>query len=74
MTSRTGERRDQPTDLRVVMLEQDADAADRKVIEVRSEVTMLETRLNRMIGILVGILVSTTTASILLAINLVIPR
>lgn len=63
--SRSQERQNHPIEFRVVLLEGDADHHE-------EEIVVLEGRLSRMLGILVGILVSTTTAAILLALNLVV--
>lgn len=63
--SRSGDRKDHPVDLRLVLLENDSD-------DFEKEISALESRINKMLWTMVGILVSTTTAAILLSVNLVV--
>jgi hypothetical protein len=65
--SRTTERSDLPPETRFLLAERDLD--DHTV-----DIEALSEKLGKMLGILVGILVSTTTAAILLALNLVATR
>ncbi len=62
--SRTAARHDLEVTMRVRYLEDDLDDADDKFAS-------LDSRVGKMVTILVGILISTTTASIMLAINLI---
>jgi len=62
---RTAERSTFPDPIRIQLLEQDADEADASWEALRVEIAALR-------QVLVGILVAVTTASILLAVNLVV--
>jgi len=80
--SRTDERRDFPTDNRVALAESDLDklegalAAAIEKIDTKFDkaVADLEGRLDKMQGVLVGILISLATASLLLAVNVLVGR
>lgn len=63
--SRSGDRKEHPVDLRLVLLENDSD-------DFEKEIDALESRINKMLWTMVGILVSTATAAILLSINLAV--
>ena len=62
---RTADRRDFDMPTRTTLLEHDADVVDETILAVSG-------RLDGMQRVLVGILVATATASILLAINIVV--
>jgi hypothetical protein len=65
--SRSSERQPLAVDIRLLLAEHDLD-------DHELELKNLDDRLGKMLGILVGILVSTTTAAILLALNLMVSR
>ena len=65
--SRSSERQPLAVDTRLLLAEHDLD-------DHELELKNLDDRLGKMLGILVGILVSTTTAAILLALNLMVSR
>lgn len=56
---------------RIYLLEADADKADQALAEFRQEVRQ---ELGRLKGIMLTILISTTTAALLLALNLAVGR
>lgn len=70
--SRANERSALEQDMRIVLLEQDADAFDKAFMGVREELKLLGDKLSGLSKILVGMLISITTTSILLAINLIV--
>lgn len=67
MSSRNADRRDHDDHTRIVLLEKDVD-------DIALDFAELKMSTQRMVGILMGILVSTATAAILLALNLVVGR
>ena len=67
MSSRNADRRDHDDRTRIVLLEKDVDDISGDLVELRMST-------QRMVGIMMGILVSTATAAILLALNLVVGR
>lgn len=65
--ARTADRHDLADVVRIRLLEKDADV-------VEAELVALDERLGKILWALVGILISTTTASVLLALNLAVAR
>lgn len=65
--ARTAERRGEEIPVRLMLLEGDADRAD-------SELAQMNDRIGKMLWAMVGILISTTTAAVLLALNLAIGK
>jgi len=65
--SRSSDRRDLDTSTRVLFAENDLDRMEQFQVE-------LQDRLGRVLWALLGILISTTTAAVLLALNLAIGR
>lgn len=61
---RTADRRDQSSEVRIVWLEADAD-------DFESDLSLLDSRISRILWTMVGLLVSIATAATLLALNLV---
>lgn len=72
--SRTAERNGYTQEVRFAMAEKDLDAHDERFNAHEDDLKALDVKLGKMLGILVGILVSTSTAAILLALNLAVPR
>ncbi len=65
--SRQSERQSLPSDTRLLLAERDLD-------DHEAELRTFDDRLGKMLGILIGILVSTTTAAVLLALNLLVSQ
>lgn len=65
--SRQAERQALAVDTRLLLAERDLD-------DHETELKTFDDRLGKMLGILVGILVSTTTAAVLLALNLLVSQ
>lgn len=65
--ARAGDRRDHDDSTRITLLERDVE-------DLISDLADMRVSTQRMVGILMGILVSTATAAILLALNLVVGR
>lgn len=65
--SRQAERQALAVDTRLLLAERDLD-------DHEAELRTFDDRLGKMLGILIGILVSTTTAAVLLALNLLVSR
>lgn len=76
MAGRAESRNSFASDIRIRLLEDDADRADLKFRAMEQENKerdeLMDTRLGKITGILTGILVALTTASILLAINVIV--
>jgi hypothetical protein len=64
---RTAERRGEEIPVRLMLLEGDADRVD-------TQMTEMNDRIGKMLWAMVGILISTTTAAVLLALNLAVGR
>jgi hypothetical protein len=65
--ARTAERRSEDVPTRLLLLEGDADRTD-------TQLTEMNDRIGKMLWAMVGILISTTTAAVLLALNLAVGR
>jgi hypothetical protein len=65
--SRQSERQVLNVDTRLLLAERDLD-------EHENELRTFDDRLGKMLGILIGILVSTTTAAVLLALNILVSQ
>lgn len=63
--SRTAERRGESTETRFLLIEGDMDRAEHSISD-------LTDRMGKVLWALLGILISTTTAAVLLALNLVV--
>lgn len=65
--ARTADRRNEEVPVRLMLLEGDADRTD-------SQLTEMNDRIGKMLWAMVGILISTTTAAVLLALNLAVGK
>lgn len=73
--SRTADRAPLYSDAqRIALAEKDLDETDDTFVALRSEIAGVRSEIAALRQVLVGILVAVTTASILLAINLVVTR
>lgn len=62
---RTADREKHTPDVRIAWAEADLD-------EIVADIAALDARLSKMLWVMVGVLISTTTAAILLALNLAV--
>lgn len=67
LMARTADRRGEEVPVRLMLLEGDADRADNMISEMND-------RIGKMLWAMVGILISTTTAAVLLALNLAVGK